>query len=84
MSRAARILRGVGERPGESATSHAPAEQLARALGSPFVPAVLGELDAGGYLARVWPRLAPSVATQGFLHSALYMADMAADTMGRC
>jgi hypothetical protein len=70
----------VEERPGESAESHALAEQLARALGSPVVPAVLRELEAaGGYLECVWPQLAPSVATQGFLGSALYMADMAAD-----
>jgi hypothetical protein len=70
----------VGERPGEPAESHASAEQLARALGSPLVPAVLRELEAaGGYLDRVWPQLAPSIATQGFLNSALYMADMAVD-----
>ena len=70
----------MGERPGEPAESHAPAEQLARALGSPLVPAVLRELEAaGGYLDRVWLQLEPSITTQGFLNSALYMADMAAN-----
>ena len=53
---------------------------MAGALGSPFVPPVLAELgSAGDYLACVWPQLAPSVGTQGFLNSALYMADMASD-----
>ena len=56
------------------------AGQMARALGSPFLPGVLEELGgAGDYLACVWPQLEPSVATQGFLNSALYMADMASD-----
>lgn len=69
----------VGERPAEHLESPL-AEQIARALGSPFVPAVLRELGtAGSYLACVWPQLEPSVATQGFLGSALYMADMASD-----
>ena len=53
---------------------------MAEALGSPFVPGVLAELGAApGYLACVWPQLEPSVGTQGFLNSALYMADMASD-----
>ena len=53
---------------------------MAGALGSPFVPAVLAELaSAGEYLECVWPQLGPSVGTQGFLNSALYMADMASD-----
>ena len=54
--------------------------QMAGALGSPFVPSVLAELgSADEYLACVWPQFAPSVGTQGFLSSALYMADMASD-----
>ena len=53
---------------------------MAAALGSPFVPGVLAELGgAGGYLAHVWAQLEASVATQGFLNSALYMADMASE-----
>ena len=55
-------------------------EQLARVLRSPFVPAVSARLArAGGYLGAVWPQIAPSVDTAGFLGSALYMADMALD-----
>ena len=55
-------------------------EQIARALRSPFVPAALRELGTvPGYLDAVWPQLEPSVATSGFLGSALYMADMALD-----
>ncbi len=53
---------------------------MAAALGSPFVPGVLAELGGSGeYLACVWAQLESSVATQGFLNSALYMADMASD-----
>ncbi len=56
------------------------ARGIARGLRSPYVPAVLRRLEAaGGYLAAVWPQLEPSVATSGFLGSALYMADMALD-----
>ena len=56
------------------------AEQAARALRVSFVPAPLLELArCGDYLALVWPQLAPSVQTAGFLGSALYMADMALD-----
>jgi Halocarboxylic acid dehydrogenase DehI len=56
------------------------AEQAARALRVPFVPAPLLELArCGDYLALVWPQLAPSVETAGFLGSALYMVDMALD-----
>ncbi|MEE8336687.1 MAG: halocarboxylic acid dehydrogenase DehI family protein [Dehalococcoidia bacterium] len=56
------------------------AETIAAALRAPFVPdALAGLARAGGYLDAVWPQLAPSVETAGFLGSALYMADMAAD-----
>ena len=55
-------------------------EQIADALRSPFVPAVVRELGTvPGYLPAVWPQLESSVATAGFLGSALYMADMALD-----
>ncbi len=68
------------EHLGESVENQTTAEQIARAIGSPFVPAVLSALEmADGYLEHVWPQLEPSVATQGFLGSALYMADMASD-----
>jgi hypothetical protein len=67
-----------------SQTPAAPAliEQAARALRAPFVPSAF--LDLGGcgdYLALVWPQLAPSLETSGFLGSALYMADMALDAV---
>ena len=39
----------------------------------------LAEVD--GYLAHVWPQVAASVDTAGFLGSALYMADMALDAV---
>ena len=55
-------------------------KQLAQVLRSPFVPAVATRLArTGGYLDAVWPQIAPSVDTAGFLGSALYMADMALD-----
>lgn len=56
--------------------------RIASALRSPYVPAVFRELGAaGGYLDAVWPQLARSVETAGFLGSALYMADMAAEAV---
>lgn len=58
------------------------AVQAARALRAPFVPGPLAELArCGEYLALVWPQIAPSVETAGFLGSALYMADMALDAV---
>ncbi len=42
------------------------------------MPSVVHQLaDIEGFLDAVWPQLAPSVDTAGFLGSALYMADMA-------
>ena len=56
--------------------------QASRALRSPFVPDQLAELSrCGAYLELVWPQLAPSIETAGFLGSALYMADMALDAV---
>ncbi|MCY4456303.1 MAG: hypothetical protein OXC56_08355, partial [Chloroflexi bacterium] len=47
-------------------------------LRTSFVPSVVHQLaDIEGFLDAVWPQLAPSVDTAGFLGSALYMADMA-------
>ena len=47
-------------------------------LRTSFVPSVVHQLaDIDGFLDAVWPQLAPSVDTAGFLGSALYMADMA-------
>jgi hypothetical protein len=61
-----------------SVASQAAAEELAGALRLPFVPEVARALaGAGRYLELVWPQLAPSVETAGFVGSALYMADMA-------
>lgn len=60
----------------------ATAREVASALRSPFVPGVAESLAAAhGYLEAVWPQVAPSVNTAGFLGSALYMADMALDAV---
>ena len=65
-----------------AASSQAPAAQIAAALRSPFVPeVVLALARAEGVLEAVWPQLAPSVDTAGFLGSALYMADMALEAV---
>jgi len=57
--------------------------EIARALRAPFVPSMVGVLarEAPAYLEAVWPQLAPSVDTAGFLGSALYMVDMALDAV---
>jgi hypothetical protein len=58
------------------------ADEIASALRCPFVPELVSRLaGAGGYLDIVWPQLAPSVDTAGFVGSALYMADMALDAV---
>ncbi len=58
------------------------AGQVARGLRTSFVPAQIAELSrCGDYLALVWPQLAPSLETAGFLGSALYMADMTLDAV---
>ncbi|MEZ4502070.1 MAG: halocarboxylic acid dehydrogenase DehI family protein [Dehalococcoidia bacterium] len=58
-------------------------EQIAAAVRSPFVPSMVGALEreAPSYLEAVWPQLAPSVETAGFVGSALYMVDMALDAV---
>jgi hypothetical protein len=57
-------------------------EEIREALRSPYVPQSLTRLaEAEGYLEAVWPRVASSVETAGFLGSALYMADMALDAV---
>lgn len=56
--------------------------EIAHALRTPFVPRVFERLAAcEGYLDAVWPQIAPSVETVGFLGSALYLADMALDAV---
>jgi hypothetical protein len=66
----------------ETPAASALVDQAARALRAPFVPSPLAELaGCGDYLALVWPQLAPSLETAGFLGSALYMADMALDAV---
>lgn len=58
------------------------AEAAAQALRSPFVPRPLSELaSCTSYFELVWPQLAPSIETAGFLGSALYMVDMALDAV---
>jgi hypothetical protein len=58
------------------------AGEVIEALRTPFVPALVRDLEATrDVLAYVWTQLAPSVATAGFLGSALYMADMALDAV---
>ncbi len=48
----------------------------------PFAPAPLARLvQVEGYLEFVWPQVASSVETAGFLGSARYMADMALDAV---
>ena len=65
-----------------SAPPPAPAAAIAVALRSPFVPAAVAALArCEGVLEAVWPQLAPSLETAGFLASARYMADMALDAV---
>lgn len=54
-------------------------EAIRVALRAPVVPSPVARIAqvAPGYLDVVWPRIAPSVETAGFLGSALYLADMA-------
>ncbi len=57
-------------------------DEIARSLRIPFVPGAVRDLGAvDGFLECVWPQLAPSVDTAGFLGSALYMTDMALDAV---
>ena len=57
-------------------------ESMRLALRLPFVPQPLARLaEAEGFLAFVWPQVADSVETAGFLGSARYMADMALDAV---
>src|SRR5262245_14498945 len=59
-----------------------PLPDVARALRSPYLPVVFERLArCGGYLGHVWSQLAPSVETEGFRQSALYLADMALDAV---
>ena len=55
------------------------AEAIRLALRAPIVPSPIARLVevAPGYLDVVWPRIASSVDSAGFLGSALYLADMA-------
>ena len=56
--------------------------EMRRALRLPFTPEPLARLaEATGYLDFVWPQIAASVETAGFLGSARYMADMALDAV---
>ena len=56
-------------------------DQIAAAFRSPVVPELFSRLqaEAPDYLDCVWPILAQSLDTAGFLGSTLYMADMALD-----
>ena len=61
-----------------SSNDRAPVAEITAGLRTSFVPFVVHQLaDIEGFLDAVWPQLAPSVDTAGFLGSALYMADMA-------
>lgn len=56
--------------------------EIQERLRSPYLPEPLARLgEAEGYLEAVWPRVASSVETAGFLGSALYMTDMALDAV---
>lgn len=58
------------------------AEHIATALRIPFVPDVIADLaHCENILEILWPQLAPSVETIGFVNSALYMADMALEAV---
>ena len=48
---------------------------------SKWIPSLFNQLetDAPNYLTYIWPTVMQSIDTQGFLGSALYMADMALD-----
>lgn len=61
----------------------APTEaEVAAAFRSPLTPELFTHLgDTPAYLAHVWPVLARSLDTDGFLGSALYLADMALDAV---
>ena len=57
-------------------------DEVRRALRLPFVPQPIARLAAvEGYLEFIWPQVATSVETAGFLGSARYMADMALDAV---
>lgn len=56
--------------------------EIAAAFRSPVAPELFSRLrETPGYLAHVWPVLAASIDTAGFLGSALYLADMALDAV---
>jgi len=56
--------------------------EIAAVFRSPVVPELFAELEqTPRYLAHVWPALAASIDTAGFLGSALYLADMALDAV---
>ena len=56
--------------------------EIRAALRVPFTPEPVARLaEAEGYLEFVWPQIAASVETAGFLGSARYMADMALDAV---
>ncbi len=56
--------------------------EIRAALRVPFTPEPIARLaEAEGYLEFVWPQIASSVETAGFLGSARYMADMALDAV---
>ena len=58
-------------------------DDIARTFRAPFVPSDFAALhrDAREYLEYVWRALRVSVETQGYLNSALYVADMALDAV---
>ena len=57
--------------------------EVAATFRAPVAPEFFARLldDAPRYLAHVWPVLKTSVDTEGFIGSALYMADMALDAV---
>lgn len=56
--------------------------EVVEALRTPLTPTLLRDLEPTPTMfGYVWQQLAPSVATAGFLGSALYMADMALDAV---
>jgi len=56
--------------------------EVAATFRAPVAPELFARLEAvPGYLAHVWPVLKTSIDTEGFIGSALYMADMALDAV---
>ncbi len=69
---------------GDGSSGLPPLDQIREALRSPYLPSSITALaDAEGYLETIWPHISSSLDTAGWIGSALYVADMALDTVER-